>query len=149
MRISSILLLSCLTYSCNFTPPEQQILGAWKVDSTFTYYNGFGFTDKKEDQDWAVLLYEEDGTVKEVKFSTFRQHHYELIGKDSLVFRDGNGNPAGVFKILKLDEQHLSLYKSKLPIFAGANQSRYEIRYFSRTNRPADLDKYQPLTPGN
>ena len=149
MRIPLILSLCCLFYSCNYTSPEQHIIGAWKVDSTYTFYNGFGFTDKESDQDWAILLYEAEGTVKEVKYATFRQHHYEFVGRDSLVFMDKEGNITSSFKILKLDKQHLNLYKSKLPIFSGASQKRYEIRYFSRTNSPSNLSEYQIQEPMN
>ena len=147
MRFTAVFFVSCLLFSCNSTPLEEQILGAWKVDSTYTYYNGFGFTDKAKGQDWATLLYEANGNVKEVKFSTYRQHQYEFIGKDSLVFTDGQGNVVSSFKVLKLDDQQLRLHKSKLPIFAGANQKRYEIRYFSRTNHPTNLDAYQAVEP--
>ncbi len=140
-----LLLICCLSYSCQFTSPEQQIIGAWQVDSTYTFYNGFGFTAKQDGQDWAVLLYENDGTVKEVKFSTYRQHRYELVSKDSLVFTDNMGNVASAFKILEIDADHLKLYKAKAPVFPGANQKRYEIRYYSRTTPPSNLDAFQPI----
>ena len=147
MRFILCILIVSIGFSCNFKSPKEQIIGAWKVDSTYTYYNGFDFTDKQQDQDWAMLLYEENGTVKEVKFSTFREHDYEFIGKDSLIFRNDQGMISSTFKVLELDDKHLKLYKSKLPIFGGAKQERYEIRYFSRTTRPSNIDAYQPLSP--
>lgn len=125
-------------------------MGAWKVDSTYTFYNGFDFTEKQDGFDWAVLLYEPNNLVKEIKYGTYRQHQYEWIGRDSLVFKDFHGNIASAFSVLKLNDVQLVLRKSKAPLFKGANQNRFEVRYFSRTEIPENIEAFTaPSDPHN
>ena len=142
MRLLLLVLLAIILLGCHARVPEQELLGAWKVDSTYTFYNGFDYTEREEGKDWAVLQYNRDGRVREIKFGTFRQHRYEVIGSDSLVFKNAGGEVTTAFKILKLNNRALHLYKKKAPLFAGANQERFEIRYFSRTEPPADAQAF-------
>lgn len=141
--IAAIVFLTAV--SCDLTPPEQKILGAWKVDSTYSYYNGFDMMERKNGADWAVLLYEIDQTVKEIKYGTYQEHHYDFIGPDSLVFLTANGQIRSSYSILRLDERQLHLLKNKAPIFAGKQQQRYEIRYYSRTKAPEETKAFETL----
>lgn len=144
MRLSFFFLVVCILNSCSNPIPDQTVLGAWKVDSTYSYYNGFGYSETEGGSDWAILAYDATGKVKEIKFGTYRQHFYEFIREDSLIFKDEKGQVSSAFKVLELDQNVMTLFKEKSPIFAGSNQRRYEIRYFSRTALPQNIDQYMP-----
>ena len=137
--------VSVSLFSCQEVPSEELILGAWKVDSTYTFYNGFDFTEKKDGIDWAILWYQENGTVKEIKFDTYQEHYYEFIRKDSVDLRDETQKVVSSFRVKFVGQDHMILRKDKLPIFEGKNQDRYELRYFSRTNPPQNIEAFNKL----
>ncbi len=130
-----------LFFSCYGPPPQERILGAWQVDSSYMYYNGFDYTVKGDGADWAVLIFEENDIVKETKFGTYRQHEYEFFGRDSVVLTNKNsGKLIGAYKILRLNEEQMVLRRYKEPIFNNVqNQVRFEVRYFSRTEPPKNI----------
>lgn len=118
---------------CDSTQSRKKILvGAWKTDSTFMFYNGFSQSQYKEGADWATHLYHADGKVEEQKFGTSRKHRYDLQA-DTLIWFDANEGQR--FLILELQPKRMVLKKSKPPLFPGENQERYEIRYFSKINQ--------------
>ena len=131
--------LTCLCLiSCEDLKHQELIIGAWKIDSTYTYYNGFDFTQRAGHGDWATYVYEKDGMMKELKTDLLRLYFFELPTKDTLVVSAARGGENTTFNILHLDRQRMILKKSKKPVFPGNSQERYEIRYFSRTPLPAD-----------
>ena len=136
------LMLLCLTafglLACESKKPHNLIVGAWKIDSTYTYYNGFDFTRRASDRNWATYVYEKDGMMKELKTGHFRQYFFELPSKDTLVVSAAQGGENARFNILHIDEHQMTLKKSRKPVFPGGKQERYEIRYFSRIPLPAD-----------
>lgn len=135
--VIALLLIWPLT-ACDNAPRQKSILGAWKVDSTYTYYNGFDYVQRTEGSDWATCLYEEEGTMKEIKYGSFQSYFFVFPSRDSLVLRSTSGGDDVGFQVLKLKGDRMVLKKSKSPIFGGDNQERYEIRFFSRTTAPAE-----------
>ena len=118
---------------CDSTQSRKKILvGAWKTDSTFMFYNGFSQSQYKEGADWATHLYHADGKVEEQKFGTSRAHRYTWEA-DTLIWSGSAGEQR--FLVLELQSKRLVLKKIKQPLFPGENQERYEIRYFSRLSR--------------
>jgi hypothetical protein len=111
---------------------QQQLVGAWKTDSTFMFYNGFSQSQYKEGADWATHVYHSDGKVEEQKFGTSRKHRYALQA-DTLTWFDANGEQR--FLVLELHPKRMVLKKIKPPLFPGQHQERYEIRYFSKLDQ--------------
>lgn len=108
---------------------QKLLVGAWKTDSTFMFYNGFSQSQYEEGSDWAKHLYHADGKVEEQKFGTSRKHRYTLQA-DTLTWFDSKGEQR--FLILELQPKRMVLKKIKPPLFPGQHQERYEIRYFSK-----------------
>ena len=125
-------------FSCESNQRQDLIVGAWKIDSTYTYYNGFDFTQRAADRDWATYIYEKDGMMKEVKTDFFQSYFFKFLSEDTLVVSSARGGDRATFNILYLDTKQMALRKAKDPVFSGGNQERYEIRYFSRISLPAD-----------
>lgn len=139
MRISVLLFLALPgLFSCESNPRHDLIVGAWKIDSTYTYYNGFDFTQREANRGWATYIYEKDGMMKEVKTDYFQSYFFKFLSEDTLVVSSARGGEHATFNILYLDAKQMALRKSKEPVFSGGNQERYEIRYFSRIPLPAD-----------
>lgn len=137
MRAFSILLISFLTLSaCRQTFQPEDLIGAWKVDSTYSYYNGFDYLQTKDGGDWATYWYESNGQMKEIKYGSYQTYLYHFRESDSLSVRPASGGMPSNFQILFLNANRLVLKKSKKPTFPGGKQTRYEIRYLSRTDQP-------------
>ena len=130
--LSTVLLLG----ACG-SEPREILLGTWQVDSVYLYYNGFEQRQTMPGADWALHQYRPDGTVREIKFDTYRAFRYQ-IEEDRLYWRRPNGRTDGAYQILKLQPQRLVLKREKPPLFPGRRQERYEIRYFSRGEAPAE-----------
>ncbi|MCB0629794.1 MAG: hypothetical protein R2824_02110 [Saprospiraceae bacterium] len=140
MRSYFYILLLLPFFACRPQAPVERLLGAWKVDSTYTYYNGFSYTQREEGSDWATYVYEPDGIMKEIKYGSFQSYFFDWQGKDTIALRSTQGGDKLYFQVLSLDPQTLVLKRSRSPIFSGNNQERYEIRFLSRTDVPeADL----------
>lgn len=133
--LTSVLLAGCQS------SPEAAIRGAWQVDSAYLYYNGFETRQYRGGSDWATYQYDEKGTVREIKFDTYRSYDYFFEG-DTLYWRGEDGAIWGKYEILTLNKQRMVLKKEKPPVFPGAGQERFEVRYFSRTEAPQ-----RPLAP--
>ncbi len=141
MNYTSLIILAIITlHSCG-SAPETTIRGVWKVDSVYLYYNGFEQRQYQPGSDWATYHYNPEGTVREIKFDTYRSYSYDFIG-DTLLWRSAAGQLQGKYEILLLSPERMVLKKEKAPIFPGKNQERFEVRYFSRTELPT-----HPTTP--
>ena len=130
-------IISCLS-ACENKTRQDLIVGAWKIDSTYTYYNGFDFVQRAPDGDWPTYIYEKDGMMKEMKAGYFQHYFFEFHSEDTLVVSSTRGGENATFNILNLDAAQMALKKSKKPVFSGGGQERYEIRYFSRITSSTD-----------
>ncbi|MDC6365864.1 MULTISPECIES: hypothetical protein [Flavobacteriaceae] len=141
LRLWAIAMLCCAVLTkCNKKNLKQDhLLGAWKVDSTFTYYNGFSSTKTKEGGDWGICVYSKDSIMRESKYGTYRSFYYSFSDTDSLFLSSTNNAKDTVrLQILALDKKQLVLKIPKKPIFESDGfQERYEIRYHSRTDTPS------------
>lgn len=106
-------------------------MGAWKVDSVYSFYNGFSYWDKDEGADWATYVYHEDGKMDEVKFDNPRHYRY-LLSQDTLYWESLSETGGGWFRVLELSPQKMVLRKEKAPMFGDEKEERYEIRFFSK-----------------
>lgn len=132
------LFFTLIISACESNIQPKHLTGVWKVDSAYTYYNGFDFMETKPGSDWATYVYDEEGLVKEIKYGSFMSYFYSIRPKDTLILRSTRGGDEVVFQILKLNRDQMVLKKTREPIFQGGNQTRYEIRYFSRTEMPKE-----------
>ncbi|WP_149277665.1 hypothetical protein [Pareuzebyella sediminis] len=125
--------------SCKKYPKQRNLIGAWKIDSTYTYYNGFTYTQKEEGADWATYVYDKDGIMQEIKYGSFQSYHYSIKEhSDTLLLKATQGDKISELKVLGLTKERMILRKDKSPLFSGNNQKRYEIRYYSRTQPPKE-----------
>jgi hypothetical protein len=123
-------LASCLLFtSCN-PSAEVKILGAWRIDSIYDNYNGFGFTNTNPSPQ-EVYEYRKDNTVLRKGMGEQLVYQYQL--RDSiLLLTDASRRPGDEYIILHVDQNNLALKKNKKPLFPGKNQVRYEVRYFTK-----------------
>ena len=119
-----------LLWSCSGKDPHQAIQGTWKIDSVFTFYNGFGSMETTI-VDLEQYTYLPDGRVDVSWSGTTRSMLYDLSTQDTLKYFE-NKHEVSRYQILKLGGDRMVLRKDKPPLFSGAKQERYEIRYFSR-----------------
>lgn len=132
----SLLSTAFLLGACG-SEPREILLGAWQVDSVYLYYNGFEQRQTMPGADWALHQYRPDGTVREIKFDTYRSFRYQIV-EDRLYWRSRDGRTGGTYQILELQPWRLVLKREKPPLFPGRRQERYEVRYFSRAEAPAE-----------
>lgn len=125
------ILLGFLLVSCSNKPRKQWLIGSWKVDSVYSYYNGFSYWQKEEGHDWARYVYHPDGQMDEIKFDNPRHYRY-LLSNDTLYWESVSESGGGWFKVLQLKPQQMVLRKEKAPMFGDQTEERYEIRFFSR-----------------
>lgn len=126
-------------YSCNTITNQERLIGAWKVDSTYTYYNGFSYIQREKGNDWGNYVFDQTGLMKEVKHESFQSYRYNLTNTaDTLILRAIPLDNLSRFAVLKLQNDQLILKKIKKPIFDGNGQLRYEIRFYSKTSVPID-----------
>lgn len=118
-----------LTQSCH---QDRNLLlqGTWKVDSVYSFYNGFANIEK-DVMGLEEYTYLPDGTVNVTWRGSTRSWKYQLVGSDSLVYFEGQ-HEVSRFNILSIEERRLVLRKDLKPIFKGKDQDRYEIRFFSK-----------------
>lgn len=126
------LLFILLAWGCG-KDRREMIVGKWKVDSIYTYYNGYGTMDG-DSLDLEQYSYEENGDMKVSWLGSTKQMMYTLKGRDSLLYFE-NGLEASRYVIVGLNSKQLVLKKTKQPLFNGNGQERYEVRYFSRVEK--------------
>ena len=131
VRHLSIALLAILT-DCN--PGNHTLLqGTWKIDSVYSYYNGFGFT-RHEVEEEPLLHYKPEGNLTMTRGNETRSFFYEIPNGDTLIHRKSDKGILEKFIIVKLDKDRLILKREMRPVFGGINQERMELRYFSRVS---------------
>ena len=140
MRIILICLMVCLLGCSNFSN-QKQIIGTWETDSVYTYYNGFDLTLGKSDT-WPVYSYGQDGIMLEIMRGQEEKKSfvYEFAANDSLVINPTTSGEEKYYEIIRLNRNKMVLKQIQKPIFPGGNQLRYEIRYFSRSGDPTEVD---------
>lgn len=138
LRLFAFLLCLFSFTSCSHKSNPPHLIGAWKIDSTFSYYNGFTYTQREEGSDWATYVYEPEGLMKEIKYNSYQSYFFEWHTSDTLTLRPTKGGNNQYFEVLKLNRKSLVLKKIMQPIFGGNNQLRYEIRFLSKTDLPKD-----------
>jgi hypothetical protein len=117
--------------ACQQSYETHELVGKWEVDSIYTYYNGFSYTST-DNFIPATYTYAEDGTLQEEKLGGGRTIYYRLTAPDSLIYESADQTVLGRYHIQKLDRNQLVLEKDKAPLFEGKEQSRYEVRFFSK-----------------
>jgi len=105
-----------------------KLFGTWKVDSVYTYYNGFNMTVPAAEP---IYHFQTDGRLRMTLGKEFRYFQYE-IRNDTLAYHSADNKVSEKFLIENLGADQLSLKKNKSPLFKGKKQERYEVKYFSR-----------------
>jgi hypothetical protein len=124
-----VVLVAWINVSCQ-APKQEYLVGKWKLDSVHYHYNNFNHSSTG----W------------------YQEEIYEYLPTDELIVRavdayikipisingreihhlDGQGKPEETYRIIKLEKSNLVLQVENTPLFSGKNQTRYEIRYFSK-----------------
>ena len=126
----SFTLLALLSMGACDQPAEINIIGSWRMDSIYDNYNGFSFTNTNP-YPREIYEYRKNNTV--LRKGMGEQLEYRYTCNDSILsISEASGGPSGEFVILHIDQQKMALKKIKKPLFAGKNQVRFEIRYFTR-----------------
>ena len=119
-----------LIVSCKSTVDQKTLLGAWRMDSIYDYYNGFTYMNRNP-QPAEVHVYKGEHTMLRRGMGHEREYYYAIDGKN-LIISDTLGAPGAKHLVLKLDSTQLVLKKENSPLFPGENQVKYEIRFFKR-----------------
>ena len=128
MKFSALLI--CITFllsQCK-TSNVADLHGTWKVDSVYSFYNGFDMTNAVQEP---FYHFQTDGRLRMTQDLEYRYFKYTLHG-DSLTYSTLEDKRIDGLLIVALDEDHLVLKKDKSLLFKGGNQQRYEIKYFSK-----------------
>ncbi len=104
--------------------------GTWKVDSVYSFYNGFTNVEK-DVIDLEEYTYLPDGNVDVTWHGSTKSWKYQLVGSDSLVYFEDQ-REVSRYSVLSFHQRRLVLRKELSPIFGGKGQDRYEIRFFSK-----------------
>jgi len=121
-----VILLACCA------PDKRELLqGSWKIDSVYSFYNGFGFT-RTDTEEEPLQHYQPDGRLRMTREAEFRFFLYEMPTSDSLVHRSLDKKMLSKYQVVKLDHERMVLRKEMQPVFPGKGQVRYELKYFSR-----------------
>jgi hypothetical protein len=120
-------------FSCS-SSPDEKILGTWRADSLYSFANGFSHSESLKGLDVPDYEYQKSGMLTESKDEQHHHMQYELLGKDSLVYKDTTGKILIGYKILELTDDKMVLKKQRTPLFGDKNQNMYEVRFFSRVN---------------
>jgi len=127
-----ILLIFVIAISGCTSPVGDQLVGEWRLDSAYYFYNNFEYAGDSWHQK-EIYEFTTDGVAltKVVKSSISNQ--YIVKGKE-LIYLDEQGNLLNTYEIVKLTKNLLALKTEKKPLFKGPNQNRYQVRYFSRVS---------------
>jgi hypothetical protein len=130
MKIHACALFICMTFllaQCH-TKNAKDLHGTWKVDSIYSFYNGFDMTSPGQEP---LYHFQPDGRLRMTQDKEFRYFIYKVQG-DSLSYTTLEDKRVDGLLIVTLDDQHLVLKKEKPLLFKGTNQQRFEIKYLSR-----------------
>ena len=123
-------LITILFFQCS-PDKKKAIIGKWKIDSVYTYYNGFHFT-RKDVGDEPLIEYLQDGKLKMTRGPESRMFAFEIDASDTLIHRTREQREMEKFVIQRVDADKLILRRDMRPIFKSMNQERYEVRYLSK-----------------
>jgi hypothetical protein len=125
------LLVVMIAVMCSHCQWEKSDLhGTWKLDSVYTYYNGFDMTSPGKEP---LYHFQDDGRLRMTQGTEFRFFIYE-VENDSLSYHTLDDQLIDAFEILDIDDNKLILKKEKKVLFTEKNQERFEIKYFSRVS---------------
>ncbi|SKC50431.1 hypothetical protein [Ohtaekwangia koreensis] len=105
---------------------------AWKIDSVYNYYNGYGLMTYGSDPE-IIYHFQPDGRLRMTLDKEFRYLFYELK-QDTLTYTDNKSRIVEKFTVLSISDEQLALQKKKTPLFNEKRQDRYEIRYLSKVH---------------
>lgn len=127
-----VLIIFLISVSGCTSPVGDQLVGEWRLDSAYYFYNNFEYAGDSWHQK-EIYEFTTDGVAltKVVKSSISNQ--YIVKGKE-LIYLDEQGNLLNTYEIVKLTKNLLALKTEKKPLFKGPNQNRYQVRYFSRVS---------------
>jgi len=135
---SILLLLTAVSCQKNYS---ENILGQWQVDSVATFYNGF--TYESSAQHWEET-YQYDSVRVAIRRPDGSQSLMYRIDQDTLYYLDQQQLPVSQFTIVRLTDEQLILLKEQPPLWEGPEQTRYEIRYFSKEDNPSLTTRVSP-----
>jgi hypothetical protein len=121
-----VVMIAIMCSHCQWEKSDLQ--GTWKLDSVYTYYNGFDMTSPGKEP---LYHFQDDGRLRMTQGTEFRFFVYE-VGNDSLSYHTLDDQLIDAFEILDVDDNKLILKKEKKVLFTEENQERFEIKYFSR-----------------
>jgi hypothetical protein len=130
MKYQILFVCSVMFFARCGTRNMSDLLGTWKVDSVYSYYNGFSMISASQEP---LYHFQEDGQLRMTQNNEFRNFVYHVQG-DSLTYSTLDDKRVDGLLILTLNDQHLVLKKTKSHLFKGVNQERYEVKYFSKIN---------------
>jgi hypothetical protein len=128
MKFSALLFCTTFLLSQCTTRNVSDLHGTWKVDSVYSFYNGFDMTSAVQEP---FYHFQSDGRLRMTQDLEYRYFKYSLQG-DSLTYSTLENKRIDGLLIVALDEDHLVLKKDKSLLFKGGNQQRFEIKYFSK-----------------
>lgn len=123
--------ISATLLQCSGRDSMRSLEGTWRMDSVYSYYNGFAFT-RKDILDEPLQRYEPDGSLIMSLKEESRTFYFSMPVSDSLIHLAADKSVIDKFAIITLDNDILALKKSLNPVFKGPQQERYEVRYFSK-----------------
>jgi hypothetical protein len=129
-KLSTLLLFGLLSLTQCQTKDINSLQGTWKVDSVYSFYNGFDMTSPGQEP---LYHFQPDGRLRMTKDKEYRYFFYK-VQNDSLIYSTLDDKRVDGLLILDVNDEQLILKKSKSLLFMGGNQERYEIKYFSRVN---------------
>ena len=108
----------------------KNVTGSWQLDSIYSFYNGFGYTntDVKEEP---LYHFQEDGRLRMTKNTEHRYFQF-TVSNDTLHYQNSALRFSEKYFVVTTDDRQMVLRKEKGALFKGKNQERYEIKYFSR-----------------
>ncbi len=132
-KISSVLIvffMVVILFACN--DKRSLILsGTWEVDSIYSFYNNFGFT-QTDTQNEPRYTFVGNDTVRLTIGEESRNFLYVLPHPDTLIIKNPAGEYRSVFCIVGIDKDKLKLREEKRLLFPGNNQERYAIHFLSK-----------------
>lgn len=123
--------ISAALFQCAGRDSKRLLEGTWRMDSVYSYYNGFTFT-RKDISGEPLQRYEPDGRLIMTLKEESRTFYFSVAVQDSLIHQAPDKSVIDKFAIIRLDNDILALKKALNPVFKGPQQERYEVRYFSK-----------------
>jgi hypothetical protein len=118
-------------FQCAGPDRKVSLEGTWRMDSVYSYYNGFAFT-RRNILDEPLHRYKSDGSLTMTLKEESRKFYFSIPVHDSLIHLAPDKSILEKFAIVTLNGHILSLRKTLNPVFKGPQQERYEVRYFSK-----------------